>query len=320
MRKAAHSRAQLALVVVAFLAIYFVWGSTYLAIRYAVAGIPPLLVAGSRHLVAGIILCLWAWRRGERPAARHWRTAVVLGVLFFLIGHGTLHWSEQFVPSGLAAVLIATEPVFIAALQPAAPDKRRSARTWVGFACGLAGVALLVDQGAGALHWQMLAGSLAVLAGSLSWATGVVYSRRVPLPETPLLAAAMPMLCGGTLLYAAAALHGDFARFHIADVPFRSLAALGYLTVFGSLLAFTGYMWLLERFPAELVATHTYVNPVVAILLGWAVAGEPLHRNLVLAAVLILAAIAFIRSTAPQPRRRYMHPRFFTLRSGEGED
>jgi drug/metabolite transporter (DMT)-like permease len=266
MDKRAKTRTQPVLLALAFLAIYFVWGSTYLAIRYAVEGIPPLLVAGTRHLIAGTILCAWAWWRGERPAPAQWRAALVLGVLFFLVSHGALHWSERFVPSGLAAVLIAIEPVLIAVLQPTGQGKRRSGWTWVGFALGLAGVLLLMDSPAGAVRGPMLLGSLAVLISAFSWAVGVVYSRRSTSAGSPLLAAALPMLCGGLMLGAAAALHGDLDTVQLSLIPPRSLAALGYLTLFGSLVAYTAYMWLLDRYPPEFVATHTYVNPVIAIL------------------------------------------------------
>ncbi len=296
MKRRSSTRTQPALLVLAFFAIYFIWGSTYLAIRYAVEGIPPLLVAGTRHVVAGAILCAYACWRGERPAPGQWRAALVLGVLFFLISHGALHWSEMFVPSGLAAVLIATEPVMIAVLQPAGPDNRRSGWTWVGFALGLTGVLLLMDSGAGALRGPLLLGSFGVLIAAVSWTAGVLYSRRTTTAGAPLLSAALPMLCGGVMLQAAAAIHGDFAAVRLSLIPARSLAALGYLTVLGSLVAYTAYMWLLDRYPAEFVATHTYVNPVMAILLGWMLAGEPLQPNLVLACILILAAIAIIRS------------------------
>lgn len=298
MKTGSNTRTQQVWLALAFLAIYFVWGSTYLAIRYAVESIPPLLVAGTRHVIGGAILCAWAWWRGERPAPGQWRNAVVLGMLFFLISHGALHWSEMFVPSGLAAVLIATEPVLIAALQPGDQGKR-SGWTWVGFALGLMGVLLLMDSGTGALRWPVLLGSIGVLISAFSWTVGVLYSRRTSAGGTPLLSAALPMLCGGVMLYAAAALHGDLAAVELGRIPVRSLVALGYLTLFGSLLAYTAYMWLLDRYPAEFVATHTYVNPVIAILLGWVVAGEPVHPNLALACVLILAAIAIVRS----PRR-----------------
>lgn len=289
-------RTQPALLALAFVAIYFIWGSTYLAIRYAVEGIPPLLVAGTRHVIAGSILCAWACWRGERPAPGQWRNALVLGVLFFLISHGALHWSELFVPSGLAAVLIATEPVMIALLQPAGRGQRRSGWTWAGFALGMTGVLLLMDSGTGALRGPVLLGSFGVLIAAFSWTLGVLYSRRTATAGVPLLSAALPMLCGGLMLQAAAGLHGDFAAIKLSLIAPRSLAALAYLTVFGSLIAYTAYMWLLDRYPAEFVATHTYVNPVMAILLGWMLAGEAVHPNLVIACVLILAAIAIIRS------------------------
>jgi drug/metabolite transporter (DMT)-like permease len=280
----------------AFFAIYVVWGSTYLAIREAVATIPPLLTAGVRHLVAGTLLFLWA--RGWKAAisAREWRASVGVAVLFFLIGHGTLHWAERFVASGVAALLVATEPIWIAMLMPPAVGSRWSARTIGGLAAGLVGVALLVPIDALSAAAQQVWGWAAILVGALSWALGVRYSATAPLPRDPFVRAATTLLCGAALLLAASAAAGELADVRPAAISTRSLFGLAYLILFGSVIAFSAYTWLLERCAATLVATHTYVNPVIAVLLGWLFAGEPLTPRILGATGLILAAVVLLKA------------------------
>jgi drug/metabolite transporter (DMT)-like permease len=280
----------------AFFAIYVVWGSTYLAIREAVATIPPLLTAGVRHLVAGTLLFLWA--RGWKAAisATEWRASVVVAVLFFLVGHGTLHWAERFVASGVAALLVATEPIWIAMLMPPAVGARWSARTIGGLAAGLVGVALLVPMDALSGAAQQAWGWAAILVGALSWALGVRYSATAPLPRDPFVRAATTLLCGAALLLAASAAAGELADVRPSAISTRSLLGLAYLILFGSVIAFSAYTWLLERCAATLVATHTYVNPVIAVLLGWLFAGEPLTPRILGATGLILAAVVLLKA------------------------
>lgn len=280
----------------AFFAIYVIWGSTYLAIRHAVETIPPLMTAGIRHLIAGLIIYLWA-RRGKPPVtAAEWRASAVVAVLFFLIGHGTLHWAEQTVPSGIAALLVATEPFWIALLMPPARGPRFSRQMAAGLAAGLIGVALLVPRdmlvaGAGEL-W----GSTAILVGAMSWALGIRYSATAPLPRDPFLRAGTTLLCGAALLLPASLISGEMARLDLQAVSGRSIASLAYLIIFGSVVAFSAYFWLLERRSATLVATHTYVNPVIAVLLGWMLAGELLTLRIVWATALILIAVFVLKS------------------------
>ena len=294
-RERAHSL-KLAL---AFAAIYLVWGSTYLAIRYAVETIPPLVTAGIRHSIAGTIMLAWAWARGYRPTRDHWISGFVLGALFFLVGHGTLHWAEQYVGSGLAALLIATEPMFIVvlawALSLATTNRQKISRlTALGLGLGVVGVGLLTRAELTAKGSSLL-GLLAVLLGSLSWSAGVVISPKLKLPSDALGRTAIPTLCGAALLLVAAGLTGEFQATHWANISLRSISGLAYLIVFGSILAFTSYTWLLQQCPPALVATHTYANPIVAVLLGWLLASEPLTLRMVLASVAILGAIMLIR-------------------------
>jgi drug/metabolite transporter (DMT)-like permease len=296
------SRHQSLLIVLSFLAIYVIWGSTYLAIRYAVETIPPLFVAAGRHLVAGAVLFAWCWRRGLRPARRQWYASAVLGVLFFLIGHGSLHWAEQTVPSGLAALLIATEPIWIALLAALARQSRLTSSIIAGLILGMAGVAALMGGSgpAAGSHVPML-GLFAVVVGAISWAIGVIYSRKAPLHPHPVMSSAMPLLCGAALLIIAGLSVGEAGRLHLSSMTLRSLLAVAYLAIFGSLVAFTAYVWLLQRFSPTLVATHTYVNPVVAVLLGWAFAGEPITPRILVAGVSVVAAIALVRRGTRQP-------------------
>lgn len=282
------------LVVLAFLAIYVIWGSTYLAIRYAVETIPPLMTAGTRHLVAGSILFAWAWVRGFRPSRRHWLGALKIGALYFLVGHGLLHWAEQRVASGLAALLIATEPMLIAGLAVIAGQERLTSMTVAGMLSGLLGVGVLVGGSVWSQNGELV-GVIAVLLSAVSWSVGVHFSRRVTLPEDPLAASAMTLLCGATLLWIVSGLTGEFARLHLHEVSARSGLGLLYLITFGTIVAFTSYTWLLSHVSATVVSTHTYVNPIVAVLLGWLFAGEPLSLQVVLAGTIILASVILIR-------------------------
>ncbi len=290
----AHDRSHAVKLALAFVAIYVIWGSTYLAIRYAVETIPPLVTAGIRHSIAGGIMLTWAWWRGFRPTRQQWVAGFALGTLFFLIGHGTLHWAEQYVGSGLAALLIATEPMFILVLGWMMGQQKISALSALGLGLGVVGVALLTGAEL-TVKGSSLLGLLAVLLGSLSWSLGVVVSPRLKLPSDALGRTALPTICGAAMLLIAAGLTGEFQHTHWSSISLRSVFGLGYLIMFGSVVAFTSYTWLLQRVPPALVATHTYANPVVAVLLGWFLAHEPLTMRVVLASLAILGAIVLIR-------------------------
>jgi len=289
-------------IALAFAAIYLVWGSTYLAIRYAVETIPPLVAAGIRHTIAGGVLLAWACLRGYRPRREHWVAGGVLGALFFLVGHGTLHWAEQHVASGLAALLIATEPMFILVLAWLTGQQRISRISALGLALGIAGVAILTGVELSTKDASLL-GLLAVLTGSFAWSAGVVISPRLKLPSDALARTAVPLVCGAVMLLATAGVTGEFHALQWSQVSLKSLFGLGYLITFGSIVAFTAYTWLLQRCPPAVVATHTYANPVVAVLLGWLLAGEQLTGRVGLASVAILGAIMLIRRGERAPVR-----------------
>lgn len=290
----------------AFFAIYVVWGSTYLAIRYAVEGIPPLIVAGVRHSVAGLVLLGWAYARGYRPGLREWRASLVLGILYFAIGHGSLHWAETVVPSGLAALLIASEPIWIAGIAAmVSHGERLTGKTAVGLLLGIASVALLLGGVTASGHRAVLIGSLAILVGTLSWSVGVFYSRSTSLPRSAVARAGMPEIAGSVVLLLTAGFTGEFSHLHVAAITARSAWALLYLITFGSIIAFTAYTWLLDHCSPTLVSTHTYVNPVIAVLLGWLWAGEVMSTRVLEAGLLTLVAVYLIsRGTGKSAQRK----------------
>lgn len=297
---AASGRPNRATVLLAFLAVWIIWGSTYLAIRYAVETIPPLYTAGLRHLTAGAILLIWALAKGLRPTRQQIRASIVIGFFFFLIGHGTLHWAEQEVPSGLASLLIATEPIFVFALSELADRRwRMNATLAAGIALGLAGVAVLMKDSTLSSSPRMLLGGCAVLIGGFSWSIGIVYSRRSHLSGHPLLLSALSLLSGAAMLLVTGTIAGEARDFSFASVAPRSWGALAYLVLFGSVITFTAYNWLLEHYSPTLVATHTYVNPIVAVLLGWLLAREPVTLGVAAAAAMVVGAIFLVnRGTA----------------------
>jgi drug/metabolite transporter (DMT)-like permease len=300
------SRPSRTIVALSFFAIYVIWGSTYLAIRYAVETVPPLTTAAMRHSIAGLLLFAWAYSRGYRPTWREWKASVVVGFLFFLLGHGGLHWAEQTVPSGLAALIVATEPIWLAILVALPPGGTRpTAPAIAGQAIGLAGVALLM--GPMTLEGSapgVLVGAVVILGGTLAWTLGIVYAARSPMPREPLARAALPLLAGAAWLSIALTLAGEPARLAANPVSLRSALAVGYLVTFGSLVAFTAYTWLLGHFPATLVATHTYVNPVVAVWLGWALGNEAITPRVLIAGAMIVVAVVLVNAGTRVPARR----------------
>jgi len=278
----------------AFFAIYVVWGTTYLAIRYAVETIPPLVTAGIRHTTAGLILLAICWSRGFRPRREHWIAGLALGALFFLVGHGTLHWAEQYVSSGLAALLVATEPLWILLIGAAMKQQRINWLNGIGLLLGLAGVAILTARELTAMN-ALTRGLVAVLIGAASWAVGVCISPRLRLPRDAMGRAAIPLVCGAGMLLAAAGVSGEFSTVHWSAISLRSALGLAYLIIFGSVVAFTAYTWLLQRCSPTLVATHTFVNPLVAVLVGWLWASEPMNLRMIVATTVILGAIVLIQ-------------------------
>ncbi len=281
--------------VLAFFAIYVVWGSTYLAIRYAVETIPPLVVAGIRHSVAGAVLLAWSFARGHRPSLREWRASLVLGTLYFAIGHGSLHWAETVVPSGLAALLVASEPIWIAVMAMLVTHgERLTGKTVIGLLLGIAGVAILMREQSSSGHRAVLIGCSVILVGTLSWSVGVMYSRTSSLPRDAVARAAMPEIVGAAVLLLTAAFTGEFSQLHVAAIAGRSAWALLYLITFGSIVAFTAYTWLLDHCSPTLVSTHTYANPIIAVVLGWLWAGEVIDARVLAAGLLTLLAVFLI--------------------------
>ena len=283
--------------VLAFAAVYLIWGSTYLGIRYAIETIPLFLFAGTRFLIAGAVLYLWARARGAgRPDWANWRAALIIGALLLLGGNGFVVMAEQSVPSGLTALLIATEPVMIVLLNWARPGGAKpSGRVALGLALGLVGMFILVGPaniaGQGEIN---LFGAGLLMVATISWAVGSLYAVKAKTASSPVLAAGMQMLAGGALLLAVGLARGETSGFRISDVSPRSAVAYFYLIIFGAIIAFTCYSWLLRVTPPALASTYAYVNPVVAVILGWAVAGEPLTLRTMIATAVIVAAVVII--------------------------
>ena len=289
----APTRAQL---VAGFAAVYILWGSTYLAIRFAVESFPPFVMAGTRHLTAGVLLFAWLRARGTPlPERRHWRSAAIIGALLLLGGNGLVSWAEQRVPSGLAALIVASVPIWMAIVQGVQRRRRPSGPVVAGLLLGLGGLVLLVLPGrfGGGGHVDAL-GAAALLFAALSWVIGSLYSRRASLPSSTLLAISMEMICGGVILWVVGLGVGEASRLHAGAITLRSTLSLGYLIVFGSLIGFSAYIWLLKVTTPARVTTYAYVNPVVAVMLGWAFAGEALTLRIGLAAAAIVGAVALI--------------------------
>jgi drug/metabolite transporter (DMT)-like permease len=283
-------------ILLAFAAVYVLWGSTYLAIRFGVETIPPFLMAGVRHGVAGLLLFAWVRMRGTpAPERRHWVPATVVGALMLLGGNGLVSWAEKRVPSGLAALIVASVPIWMTVIHGFQNRKRPHGVVIAGLGAGLAGLAFLVAPGkfAGGSHVD-LAGAGALLAAALFWSLGSLYARKARLPSSTLLATAMEMVAGGAVLLVASGLLGEWRGFVLADVSTRSLLSLAYLIVAGSLVGFTAYIFLLGATTPARVGTYAYVNPVVAVFFGWAFASEAVTARMAVAALAILGAVAVI--------------------------
>ena len=281
--------------------VYVVWGSTYLAIREAIATIPPFLMSATRFLIAGGLLYAFSARRGDRvgdrPGWLQWRSAIIVGGLLLFMGNGGVTWSEQYIPSGITALLIATIPLWMVIVGRLWFRERLGTRAGVGVAIGFAGIVLLVlGTGTGGGHLRP-AGVIGCLVAATCWATGSLYSRRAPLPSRPLVSTAMQMLAGGVFLTIVGVASGELGDVHLSQISLKSVLGLAYLIVFGSLIAFSAYVWLLRNANLSLVATYPYVNPVVAVFLGWAILSEPVTLTTVLAGGVIVVAVALIVSS-----------------------
>ena len=285
------SRAQ---IIAGFAAVYVLWGSTYLAIRFAVQTIPPFLMAGTRHLAAGVVLYLYARRNGApKPAAVHWKSAALIGTLLLLGGNGLVSWAEARVASGPAALIVASVPLWMVALSAAGSRRRPHGPVLAGLGLGLAGIALLVlPSGTGSHAGVAPAGAIALLVAAFCWSAGSLWSRHVPLPSSTLLATGMEALAGGAALWITGLLGGE--RVHAAAITLRSALSLGYLVVAGSIVGFSAYVWLLKVTSPERVSTYAFVNPIVAVTLGLALGGETLTPRIAAAAAVIVGAVAII--------------------------
>ncbi|HSC90686.1 MAG TPA: EamA family transporter [Gaiellaceae bacterium] len=296
---AVDARRRAALVVAGLAVVYVVWGSTYLGIAVAIETLPPLLMAGARFVVAGAVLYAAARLVGGGRQARldrsQWGAAALSGILMLAVGNGGVSWAEQTVPSGIAAIVIASIPLWVVVLDRLAFGARLSWVATVGVAVGFAGVAFLVNPAAPDRIDP--AGGVVLLLAAAGWATGTLLSRGQRLTVPPLLGAGMQMLCGGVALLVAGALAGELGE--VQAPSWRSALALAYLVVFGSLLAFSAYVWLLRNARVSLVATYAYVNPVVAVLLGWAFLDEAVTSRTLVAGGVILGAVALIVSARP---------------------
>lgn len=288
-------------VLLAFAAVYVVWGSTYLAIRIGIESFPPLILAGLRHITVGLFLYpVLRAKTGIKPTAAQWRTAIVAGALLLFVGNGGVSWAEQKVPSGVTAVLVATVSLWLVIVDWLRPGGVRPvARVVMGLLMGFGGLALLVGPAhlGGSERVNPLGAAVLVIA-SLAWACGSLYAKHGGMPSSPMLAVAMQSLAGGVILLIAALFAGEFRELHPGAISARSWLALGYLIVFGSGIGFSAYLYILHKSTAARVATYAFVNPVVALFLGWLIAGETITVRTILAAAVILTAVILV-ITAP---------------------
>ncbi|MGA7755679.1 MAG: EamA family transporter [Candidatus Sulfotelmatobacter sp.] len=290
-------------VLLAFSIIYFVWGSTFLAIRVGVREVPPFLLAGMRFLVAGIVLYGWMRARGTRsPTRREWAGATLLALLIFVCDYGLLFWAERRVPSGIAAVMLATIPVFMALSEIVIlKTQRLTMRLAVALVVGIGGVAVLVSHSVSFGDAPIdPVGACALIAAAISWSAASALTRKLALPAEKAMSSGVQMLAGGVLLVLTAALLGEFRGFHIEMVSVKAWLALTYLIVAGSIIGFTAYVWLIHHESPTKVGTYAYVNPVVAVLVGYFFGGEALGARTVAGAALVLVSVVVITTTPKQ--------------------
>jgi drug/metabolite transporter (DMT)-like permease len=284
-------------ILLAFGTIYFVWGSTFLAIRIGVAEVPPFLLASMRFLAAGLALYLWTLAKGERnPTAKQWTSATLLATLIFVGDYGLLFWAEQRVPSGIAAVMMATIPALMALAEIIIlRTQRLTPRLGIALGIGFCGVAVLMLRSlnlGGSPIDQV--GAIALVVGAINWSIASALARKLPLPQAKTMSSGAQMLAGGVLLGVVAAMRGELAGFHPMAVSSRAWLALLYLIVAGSIVGFTAYVWLLHHYSPTTVGTYAYVNPVVAVLLGYLAGGEPLGERTIIGSACVLASVVLI--------------------------
>jgi len=304
-----------ALVLAAFAAIYLIWGSTYLAIKFAVATVPPFIMTGARFFVAGAALYAWSIFRPSRVAVesdrspgtsviRQWRDAFLVGALLIVGGTALVGWAELFVPSGITSLILATSPFWMVLLESALETRRApSPRVIAGVLVGLAGLAILIGPSLVSPEGDAsLLGIGALIVSALTWTIGALYARRAAVPASPARATGMQMIAGAVLSVVVAFALGEHRQVSIAAISPESWAAIAYLVVAGALIGFSAYLWLMRVSTPSRVATHAYVNPVVAVLLGWAILGEPVTSRTAIAMLIIVAAVVVIVSAPKQVR------------------
>jgi drug/metabolite transporter (DMT)-like permease len=294
-------------ILLAFGIIYFVWGSTYLAIRIGVREVPPFMLAGMRFLVSGVVLYGWMRLKGAPPPSRRqWAGATLLGTLIFLVDYGCLFWAEQRVPSGIAAVVLATIPVFITLLEIIfLRTQRLTVRLGFALLLGLCGVAVLTGQSFSFGEVPInRAGAFALIVASFTWSVATILTRRLPLPDSKPMSAAAQMITGGVQLFILAALSREFVGFHWQTVSWNAWLALIYLIIFGSIAGFTAYVWLLHYESPTKVGTYAYVNPMVAVAVGYFIGGEAVGRRTLLGALLILVSVITIVTSPKRASQR----------------
>lgn len=301
---AMESRQSRLRIIAAFAAVYIIWGSTYLAIRLAVESIPPFFMVGARFVLAGAGLYVWLRVRGAaKPTLIQWKSTAAVGAMLLLVGTGGVSWAEQFVPSGVTALIIAITPLWFVVFDWWNRGVKPTTSIVGGLILGTVGVIILIDpvEFVGGEQVDLL-GAFVLLVATMSWVWGSLYSRRAEMPSSPLLATAMEMLTGGILLMVLSIASGEMFRMDLAAATNQSWLALLYLVIFGSLIGFTSYIWLLKNVQPALVSTYAYVNPIIAVFLGWLIAAEPLGGRILFAAAIIVAGVALI--TALNARRK----------------
>lgn len=291
---------------IALVAVYLFWGGTYLGMKVAVESMPPFLMAGARFFSAGVVLYILSRLGGaRRPMLKEWRSAAIVGALLLLGGNGVVAWAEQRVSSSVASLIVAAVPVWMLLIGwLGRGGKRPGAGVIAGIVLGFLGIAVLVlqpGQGSGSGQSFDIIGIIALLTASISWAAGSMYSRSARLPGPPLMSTAVQMLTGGVLLMIFSVFTGDWGQLNIAQITGRSYLAFGYLVVFGSVIGYTAYIWLLKNAEPALVSTYAFVNPVVAVLLGWLLAGEQLTAGTWISAVIIIASVAVVTVFRSRP-------------------
>ena len=282
------------------LSIYLIWGSTYLAIRFAVETIPPFLMAATRFLIPGIILFVWRNFAGDpKPSIKEWKSTIIIGLLLLVGGNGGVTWAEQYLPSGIAALVIGSVPLWIILLNLFRPEGRQLKKSVIiGTIIGFFGIAFLIgpNQLGGSSEKIHPLGIITILLAAIFWSAGSLYSHHAEMPDSPLLSTGMEFLAGGTGLLIMGMLTGEVGKVNFSTITSKSILSLVYLIIFGSLIGFVAYTWLLRNAPISLVSTYAYVNPLIAILLGNLLANEPINLRILTSAAIIIGSVFLINN------------------------